>query len=165
MYPISASQSSSFLACYNQSQVLQNVGSTRLTIKGYANNELRLQLSTAPQSRKKYSDKADTRKLERRAKLLKQLETVRQWKSQLILDKEPEIWMPQGGTGMSATRIYKDIVEVDNRVYAKAFDKFGVTPSQFEVKVSLAIKDWEKENFDYPIPINLEPVVKRVFKK
>jgi hypothetical protein len=142
-----------------------NTGLSRLKISGYANNELRLQLSTTPQSQKKLGDKAETRHIEHRAKLLSQIEFIRKCQAELVAGKEPEIWIPQGGAGITTSRIDKDICEIDNRIYAEAFNKTGVAPSRFDTQVRAAVAAWQAKNFSYPIPIEFTPVTKQVFKK
>lgn len=158
MYPKSHAQSSAVI-------LYTTAGNSRLKISGYANNEIRLQFSTTPQSKKQCGDKAETKKSERRAKLLSQIDIVRKWQSELILGKEPEIWIPQGGSGITASKVYDDICEIDNRIYAEAAKKSGISPSEFEGSVAAAIADWQKKNFNYPVPVDLIPVVKEVFKK
>ncbi len=119
MYPNPASQSSGSIVYAKQPQVHQNTGNTRLTIKGYANNEIRLILSTSSLNRKTAGDKAIERKNQHKAELLKLVEQCKDWLQQLILGNEPEIWFPVSGSGITTERIHKDICEIDYRNYAE----------------------------------------------
>ncbi len=142
-----------------------NNGLSRLKVSGYANNEIRLQLSTTPQSRKQYGDKIEVRKLERRAKLLKQIEIIRKWQSELMLGKNPEIWLPQSGSGIVTSRIHNDICEIDITEYAKFCETNNVSPDEYERCIKIIIQKWRNENYKYPIPIDFTPVVKEARKK
>ena len=140
-------------------------GLSTLKISGYANNEIRLQLSTTPQSQKKQGDRAQAKKAEDRAKKLNRIEILRKWLAELVLGREPEIWIPQGGTGMYEARIYEDICEIDNRVYQQVFEKTKISPSEFESKIKTLIAEWMSENFSHLAGIEFTPVVKEVLKK
>lgn len=173
MYPNSASQSS----CggetpNNQPQVHQNTGNTRLTIKGYANNEIRLILSTSSLNRKTAGDKAIERKNQHKAELLKLVEQCKGWLQQLILGNEPELWFPVSGSGITTARIHKDICEIDYRNYAEFSAEFSkknkensVSPSEYERQISAIINEWKAKNHKYPIPVEFTLIVKEVHKQ